>query len=251
MPAYDDTVDLTAQPGASVTAGDWPNLSGPCRYASYETSTLLSTQIQPTVIGELHVARDAVGVYTYGRGSQADSHITVGVSSGGWHLGGYRHVNTSNTAEVSVRNTSEDWARQLISRFSYGVYKHERWTVDPATGAVISCGTSRTAGPRRWLGNIELGADLSQYLHLCTTKFLDHRLPYPPGSTFNRSSHKLHVWDAAALVNVGPGALALRAWSGASQWVTYHYEFGTKYAEHWLCGDDDYPIAAGRIFAGG
>lgn len=252
MPVYDDGGgDLSAQPGASVQAGDWPNVSGPCRYASYETTSLLSTEVRPTVIGELHVARDATGTFTYGKNSRADSHISIGVSSGGWHLLGFRHVATTNVGEVSIKNTSEDWAHAITSSFSYGLYKHERWTVDPVTGARISCGSSQTKEARRWLGDIGIGEDLSKYLHLCTTTYKPHALAYPPGSTFDRSSRKLTTWESAVVVGVGNGTLALRAWSGASKYVMYHYAFGPKYAQHWLCGNDDYPLYASRIFAGG
>jgi hypothetical protein len=203
------------------------------------------------VIGELHVARDASGTFTYGKGSRADSHISIGVSSGGWHLVGFRHVATTNAGEVSITNTSEDWAHKITSAFSYGLYEHERWTIDPVTGAHISCGTSKTKEARLWLGNIGIGENLSRLLHLCTTTYKQYALPYPPGSTFNRSSSKLNTWESAAVVNVGNGTLALRAWSGASRWVTYHYAFGSKYAQHWLCGIDNFPLYASRIFAGG
>jgi hypothetical protein len=250
MPVYDDGTDLSAQPGASVRNGDWPNVSGPCRYASYETTTLLSTQSQPTVIGELHVAKDATGTFTYGVGSRADSHISVGLSSGGWHLGGFSHVSASDSAVVGISNVGDDWAHQLTSRFSYGLYQHDRWTLDPVTGSRIFCGSSKSVGPRRWLGNIQVGTDLSQYLHLCTTTYKATALSYAPKAFFDRTSRKLKTWEGAAYVNVGGATLGLRAWSGASQWVTYHYKFGTKYPTHWLCGNDDVPAYSSRIFAG-
>jgi hypothetical protein len=199
----------------------------------------------------LHVARDAVGTFLYGRGSRADSHISIGISSGGWHLGGFKHITTASSGSVGVANGTQDWARQITSRFLYARYKHERWTVDPVSGALIRCGTSQTIEPKLWLGNYELGADLSSYLHLCRTKFSGTALPYGPNGFFDRSSYKLHTWSAAATVGLGIGGLTLKAWSGASQWVQYHYTFGVAFKEHWLCGYDNYPLYASRIFAGG
>jgi hypothetical protein len=35
-----------------------------------------------------------------------------------------------------------------------------------------------------------------------------------------------------------------------SQWVTLEWKFGLKFTEHVLCGTDDYPPEASRIFAG-
>jgi hypothetical protein len=244
--------DLSVPLGASVNAGDWPNVSGPCRYASVERTTLVSTEVDPTIIGELHVARDAHGTFYYGQGSRADTHISVGVSVGGWHLGGYKHVTTMSGASISVTNSTSDWARAITSSFLYGKYKHERTTLDPVTGQPLSCGTAFTLEPKLWLGNYQLGADLSAYLHQCQTKFfLGHAVSYGPNGTFSRSSRKLQTWEGAARVNLGSGGLSVRAWSGASAHVGYRYSFGSLYQDHWLCGNDSWPAYASRIFAGG
>jgi hypothetical protein len=247
----DDGSDLLPQAGASVSADAWPNVSGPCRYAAYEKTTLVATEADPTIIGELHVARDAVGTFYYARTGSADSHISVAVSTGGWHLGGYKHISTSTTVSISVSNSGPDWAHVIDSRFLYARYKHERWTTNPVTGARVSCGTSYTKEPKLWLGNYEIGQDLSQYLHLCQTKYFSTALSYGPNGTFSRFSRRLRTWEGAASVDLGTGSLGLRAWSGASKDVGYSYAFGTGFDKHWLCGNDAYPPFATRIFAGG
>jgi hypothetical protein len=236
---------------APVSTTDWANVSGPCRYAAVEKKTLVRTEIDPTTIGELHVAKDASGTFSYGITNRADSQISIGLSSGGWHLAGFRHIANTGSLTVAVSNTTDDWARQIRARFVYGLYKHERTTIDPVTGRPVSCGTWQTKEAKLWLGNIELGADLSAKLHLCQTKFVRWALPYPPNSDFQRYSGKLQTWEGGASVNLGVGALDLSVWSGASKSVGYHYHFGAGYDQHWLCGTDSWPMNASRIFAGG
>src|SRR5204862_7993649 len=134
-------VDVAPATDGSISAGDGPNTYGPCRYAIEKTS-LVRTEVDPTTIGELHVAKDATGTFSYGIGNRADSQISIGIGvGGGWHLGSYKHIATSNTATVGVSNTGDDWAHQIRSRFQYGLYRHERLTYDLVTGRPIPCGT--------------------------------------------------------------------------------------------------------------
>jgi len=251
MPASDPlAVDLTPMAAASIAAGDGPNVSGPCRFALQKTS-LVATEIDPTIIGELHVARDATGTFYYGRGGRADSYISIGVSVGGWHLGGYKHVATANSASISVTNPTEDWAHEITSRFVYGRYRHERWTVDPATGQTFTCGVSYTKEAKLWIGDYAIGQNLSQFLHQCTTQYTRYASSYGINGTFGRSTRKLRTYQAGAKVDLGTGSLDLRVWSGASSHVGYSYKFGTAYQQHWLCGNDNWPPYSTRIFAGG
>ena len=243
-------VDLTPMATASVSAGDGPNVSGPCRFALQKTS-LVATEVDPTIIGELHVARDATGTFYYGRGGRADSYISIGISVGGWHVGGFKHIATANTASISVTNPTADWAHAITSRFVYGRYKHERWTVDPVTGQPFTCGISYTKEAKLWVGDYAIGQDLSQFLHLCTTQYSRYASSYGINGTFGRSTRKLRTWQAGARVDLGTGALDLRVSSGASARVGYSYRFGTAYQQHWLCGVDNYPPYSTRIFAGG
>jgi hypothetical protein len=235
---------------ASIAAGDGPNVSGPCRFALQKTS-LVATEIDPTIIGELHVARDATGTFYYGRGGRADSYISIGVSVGGWHLGGYKHVATANSASISVTNPTEDWAHEITSRFVYGRYRHERWTVDPVTGQTFTCGVSYTKEAKLWIGDYAIGQNLSQFLHQCTTQYTRYASSYGINGTFGRSTRKLRTYQAGAKVDLGTGSLDLRVWSGASSHVGYSYKFGTAYQQHWLCGNDNWPPYSTRIFAGG
>ena len=250
-PAAPDSLAVDVAPtGGSLVAGDWPSFVGSCKLA-IEKTTLVRTEVDPTTIGELHVAKDATGKFSYGIGNRADSEISIASSVGGWHLLGFKHIATNTTTSVAVTNSGEDWARQIRSRFQYGLYKHERSTVDWVTGQRVPCGTSYTKEPRVWVGNIELGADLSSKLHLCQTKYAQWSVPFSQNTEFHRYSGKLQTWQGAASVDLGFGRLDLSAWSGASKSVGYDYHFGVASAVHWLCGTDSWPRFASRIFAGG
>jgi hypothetical protein len=251
-PVLPEDIDLEAYPGASIANGDWPNVSGPCRYPYGESTQLVSEEARPTVIGELHVARDATGRFYYGRTRRADSHISIAVSSGGWHLGSFRHVAASEGSGVSIANPSPDWAKQIVTYMQYGLLVHTRWALD-SRGQPVPCGSSRTIEPLEWSGaGITPGADESKWLHKCRTwPYIQWSLPFGPTAQWDRTSYKLRTWEAAATVDLGSGGVTLKAWSGASQRVRYHYAFGTAYQEHWLCGSDGPMYRSTRIFAGG
>ena len=251
-PVLPEDIDLEAYPGASIANGDWPNVAGPCRYPYGESTQLVSEETRPTVIGELHVARDATGRFYYGQTQRADSHITIAVSSGGWHLGGFRHVTASEGSGVSIANPSPDWAKQIVTYMEYGLLAHTRWALDNQ-GRPVNCGTSHTIEPIEWAGaGITAGADESQWLHKCRTwPYSQWAVPFGPTGHWDRTRNKLRVWGGAATVDLGSGGMALRAWSGASQRVRYHYEFGKAYQTHWLCGSDAPLSRSTRIFAGG
>jgi hypothetical protein len=243
-----EILDLRPVPRASLAAGDGPAVGSRWCPLATKTKTLLATERDSTVVGELLVARDAVGTFSFGEGSEHVSNISVGLNFGhGWFLGAFQHASTGDTTGVSISNTSEDWAHQLRSDFVYGKYLKQ--TID-ILGNV--CSTWFTIEPKEWVGGgIVPGADESQYLHQCLTTYRKWSIRQGPGSTWFRSGNKLKTWGAAATVNLGSGGLTLQAWTGASRWVRYDYAFGARVYDHYLCGTDDYPRRSSRIFAGG
>src|SRR5439155_7054617 len=210
--------------------------------------TLLATELDRTIIGELLDARDAVGTFSFGQGSEHVSNISVGLDLGhGWHLGAFAHAATGDTSGVSISNVGDDWAHQLRSDFVYAKYRKQSLNF---WGDV--CSTWYTIEPKEWVGGgIVPGADESQYLHQCLTTYAKWRVNQGPASSWFRASNKLRTWGAAATVDLGSGGLGLQAWTGASRWVRYDYSFGTRIHDHYLCGNDDYPKRSSRVFAGG
>jgi len=244
----EDPLVLDPVPGASLKAGDGPAVGSPWCVLATKTKALLATERDSTIIGELLVARDAIGTFSFGEGTEHVSNISVGLNFGnGWSLGAFQHAATGETSGVSISNTTQDWAHQLRSDFIYAKYRKQ--TVD-VFGNV--CSTWYTIEPKEWVGGgIVSGADESQYLHKCLTTYRRWYIRQGPGSTWYRSSNKLRTWGAAATVGLGSGGLALNAWTGSSRWVRLDYSFGTSIYDHYLCGSDDFPKRSSRIFAGG
>jgi len=241
----DQTLDLDPVPDASLRAGA---TGSPWCVITTKRKTLLATERDSTIVGELLVARDAIGTFSFGEGTEHVSNISVGIDFGhGWRLGAFAHATTGATSGVSISNVGDDWARQLRSDFVYAKYRKQ--TVNPWGGV---CSTWYTIEPREWVGGgIVAGTDESQYLHQCLTTYARWRINQGPATSWFRASNKLRTWGGAATVDLGSGGLDLKAWTGASRWVRYDYSFGTRIHDHYLCGSDDFPKRSSRIFAGG
>jgi len=247
-PVLPEDVDLDPQ-GGSIANGDGPDVQSPACWLAQNQTTLVATERDPTIIGELHVAQDATGTFTYGEGSRADSNMSVATNlGGGWHvnLGVFKHITRSDSSSVSESNPRSDWAHDLLSDFVYAKYRHER--ISDWDGRV--CSTWYTIEPKEWWGGIRPGADESRYLHQCRTTYRRFANDFGPNSTFGRTNYRLRTWGAAATVAFGTGGLTLRARSGASQRVRFSYVFGTN-RDHYLCGNDNRPAQSTRILAGG
>jgi hypothetical protein len=244
----DQMLDLRPVSGPALAAGGGPAVGANWCPLATKTKTLVATERDSTIIGELLVARDAVGEFSFGEGTEHVSNISVGLNFGkGWTLGAFAHAATGETSGVSIRNVSEDWARVLRSDFVYGKYRKQ--TLD-LFGNV--CSTWYTIEPIEWVGGgIVPSTDESQYLHKCLTTYRQWYIRQGPGTTWFRASNKLRTWGVAATVGLGSGGLGVEAWTGASRWVTYEYSFGKATFDHYLCGNDNFPRRSTRVLAGG
>jgi hypothetical protein len=244
-PVLPDDVDLDPQ-GGSIAGGGGPDVESPACWFAEDQTTLVATERDPTIIGELHVAQNATGTFTYGEGSRADSSISMASDlGGGWHVGLFKHVTRSESSAVAESNPTADWAHDLLSDFVYAKYRHER--VSDWDGRI--CSTWFTIEPKEWWGGIWPGADESRYLHQCLTTYKAYVNRFGPDTTFSRTTYKLRSWGAAAVVHLGTGGIGLRARSGASQRVRYRYVFGHN-SDHYLCGNDNRPARSTRVLAG-
>jgi hypothetical protein len=244
----DQKLDLPPVPASSLGAGGGPKVGASwCPFAR-KTKTLVATERDSTIVGELLVARDAVGTFAFGEGTEHVSNISIGLNFGhGWVLGAFEHAATGDETGAWIANTGEDWARVIRSDYIYAKYRKQ--TLD-LFGNV--CSTWYTIEPKEWVGGgLVPGADESQYLHKCLTTYRQWSIRQGPNSGWFRTSNKLRTWGIAATVGLGSGGLGVQAWTGASRWVTYHYTFGSATFDHYLCGNDNYPRRSTRIFAGG
>jgi hypothetical protein len=246
--APSETLNLQPVADAAPVASGASAPNTPWCWITTKRKTLIATERDSTIVGELLVARDAVGTFSFGAGTEHVSNISVGLNFGSrWRLGAFAHASTGNTSGVSISSVGDDWAHQLRSDFIYAKYRKQ--TVNPF-GDV--CSTWYTIEPKEWVGGgIVSGADESQYLHLCLTTYRRWHIRQGPGSTWFRAANKLRTWGGSVNVDLGSGGLGLSAWTGASRWVRYDYSFGTRIYDHYLCGNDDFPSRSSRIFAGG
>lgn len=249
-PILPEDVDLDPQDGASIMDGGGPDVGSERCYAAYDRKTLVSSEPANTVIGELHVAQDATGTFSYAVGNLADSYISLGINLGaGWHAAPrvFKHITRTNSSVVRERSPSEEWAHALLSSFMYSLYRHVRTSA--WTGKV--CSTWYTIEAKDWRGGIWPGADQSRYLHQCLTTYRRWYNTFGPNTDFDRSRYRLRLWDSGVTVGLGTNGLTLGTQSGASSRVTYHYHFGTRLQYHYICGNDAFPARSTRVLAGG
>lgn len=191
-----------------------------------------------TVIGELHTWRDMSATFSYG--TSADSDISTGYSWDGgttWALGGQLHIGTS-TSTVSTKTAAADYyGRAIRSQFEYVKYHFAgTFCYDDAT----------YQSPWKWTGGgIIDGTSQTQYDGRCGTTY-PRVYVYDRNTTFARSTRDFVNWSGAASVF----GLALKAQTGASSTASLTYTFGPETAFHRICGSNDYPSTAERVFAG-
>lgn len=191
-----------------------------------------------TVIGELHTWRDMTA--TFGYGTSADSNISAGFSFDGgksWVLAGQLHVGNSTSTRSTKTVSSNYYGRTIRSQFEYVKYHYAGWfCYDDAV----------YQSPWRWTGGgIIEGSSQTQFDGKCGRTYPRYYL-YGRDTSWSRSDHDFWNWGAAASVF----GLALQAQSGASQSADLTYTFGSATAYHRICGSDDYPSRAKRVFAG-
>ena len=205
-----------------------------------------------TTVGELHTPADTeLATFTYGR--KADSYVSKAFSLDGviWVMKGTVRVanesGSSSSATISFSTPADMWAREIQTEFVYTKYRTELWCSSPAA-VRVSQGYEIRA--RDWVGSSRLGANLAHLVNRCEEDHAQYVASFPRGMRFTRDENEYATFPTAATVTVGGTSLSLSARSGMSQWVTLEWAFGRKLASHVLCGTDDYPPKAARIFAG-
>jgi hypothetical protein len=212
--------------------------------------TKLESHTGWTVIGELHNASDVRSSFTYGR--RADSTVSRAYSLDGstWKLKGTVKIGNdkgeSGGGFLDYTQSADNWGHLLESQFVYTKVKHELTCASPFATII----TDYSIEPTKWVGGSRVGADVSQFDHQCATTYSQWKTPFASGSTFTRDRSKYTTFNSAASVSFGGIGFNFNASSGMSQWVTQSWTFGSQIAQHWLCGSNDYPIGAKRVFAG-
>ena len=242
------TVNMRLVPGAAAGATSGSQAYGPC--ATYRFP--LATARAWTTIGELHTPADTeVATFTYGR--KADSYIAKAFSLDGsfWVTKGTVRVanetGSSSSATIAYSTTRDRWAHEIQTEFVYTKYRTELWCASPAAVKVSEAFEIRAT---KWVGSSRLGRDLTQLDDRCAEDHAQWIAFHGRGAEFTRDENRYATFANAATVTVGGTSLSLNARSGLSRWVSVRWQFGTKSTKHALCGTDEFPPSASRIFAG-
>ncbi len=199
---------------------------------------LVSTSRKWTEVGQLHTSADTIKAqFTYGR--TADSNISVGYKygAGPWNIGGSVHIGNTRSS-ASTKTAGSYYYRYELSQFLYGLwrlyadcYEGEVYQNQDHTEAItwIGGGQDGTSSISYWDNR-----DHSDYFYY----------DFGPGWDYARSTSDLSGISGAVSVF---GA-SLSAQSGASSFVKYAYQFGSR-AHHYLYGLTTYPDYAGVIYA--
>ena len=202
-----------------------------------------------TPVMELHTYYTGQhGTARYARASSADSDIGVGVKYGStWSLEGTTHVGNSDEVSVS-KSASGRFGWSLTSSFRYS-----RWQFS-SNNNPIACAVPPApmyvVESVRWNGtSLATYGDLSSYDGKCATAYASHNDPMTGNDTFSRVSKRLITFTWGLNVSTGL-TINMAETSGASSNVTFDYWTGTDRSTYNLCGSDDFPAYAHRIFAG-
>ena len=218
-----------------------------------DTTMLLSQVNIDTVVGEMHTANGIVegngdeghGTY-FAYGSNADSSVDVGFqqSTGApWSVSGSVHIgNNAGSTQASIRPVGNQFGYKIRSGF---MHQHLKHTV---------CGeTSYESTTTKWTGvpdQIVPGSEPADYVHNldgdCSNANKNYTSKHYPGESWSRTTNQLTHFD------LGFGAFGFTGGtqSGASKWVQMRWQWNSDSSTYWLCGNDNAPGYAHRIFAG-
>jgi hypothetical protein len=237
---------MTAAKPSSTVAPD---------FVCFENATLVSQTDVGTVVGEMHTANgivkgngdDGHGTY-FSYGSTSDSSIDVGIeeSSGGpWNVSGSVHIGNSN-------GSTQATIQPIGSQFGYKIrsgFMHQHWHYS-------GCSTYEESTTSKWTGvpyslnsppADSLPADYNHNLdNDCKNANAFYTAVHFPGSAWSRTTNQLHHFSVAFSAFGFEGG----SQSGASRWVTMRWQWDNTSPKYWLCGDDNDPGDAHRIFAG-
>jgi hypothetical protein len=235
-------------------AADGAAGGGTYAYASgcIRLKRLLSTARAWTTIGELHNALDVIeSKFSYGR--RADSHISKAFSLDGstWKLkASVRIGNDSGENEgglITKVVPDDNWGHLLESQFVYGRFAIELWCGSPFA---VKVGEDYQIQAIKWVGDLRVGPDVSHLDGRCVEDHSQFIATYGPDTEMVRDRNAYATFTKAATVGFGGVSVELNARSGMSESVAQQWRFGTAIDKHYLCGTNDFPIRAKRVFAG-
>lgn len=213
--------------------------------------TVYSTFQSRTMVSELHNDYPNLqAVALYGRTDQADSNISVGIRATKYKVNfsasGTNHIGNSNVTEVK-KNVWGSYGKALNTLFQY-----QRWRHHPDNGLACQSPPApyEILKSTRWQGDT-LGAawDDSRFDGQCLTTYSQYKVRLDAGADWARFSNDYtgYTWT----MNVAAGITYNNSsWSGASTRVGHEYHNPWNAPTAYICGNNEMPAFALRIFAG-
>ncbi len=191
------------------------------------------------VVGEIHRWKEAIPKDTFTYGATADSTFEVALNAGdGWYVGGTNHIgNTSSrgsAATVAVTLKDAATGYQTEAKFKRAEYSQV-------------CTNNKKRQAYAWNGyDLRKGSSITGLDGHCGDTYAQYAWRFPLDQTgWSRFENEAHWWNQA----ISLGVLTVGGRSGYSTYVVSEWTF--KEGVHkTLCGNDDLPRYAHRVFAG-
>ncbi len=191
------------------------------------------------VVGEIHRWKGAIPKNKFTYGATADSTFEVALNAGsGWYVGGTSHIGDtiSGGSEAKVAVTLEDAATgyQVEAKFKRAEYSQV-------------CTNNKMRKAYAWNGyDLRKGSSITGLDGHCGDTYAQYAWTFPLDQTgWARDVNEAHRWNQA----ISLGVLTVGGRSGYSTYVVSEWTF--KEGVHkTLCGNDDLPRYAHRVFAG-
>ena len=223
-----------------------------------QTSTLDSQADVDTVVGEMHTSNDMVkglGATHFAYGGNADTNLDYGIEqtlSGPWQLTGSIHIGNTGGSGSSVADK-----RPIGSQFGWKLrsgFLHQKWHYTYCGSYWYQTDVAKWTEVPDALTNPPDGPGVltSDYNHNldnnCANASAGNTSRHVAGDQWSRTTNAYNHFDLGFNVFGFQGGTQ----SGASQWVTMTWQWSNALPGHtyYLCGNDNDPGHAHRIYAG-
>ncbi len=190
----------------------------------------------------MQIYSDTYMSFAYGERAHSSLDVMVSRNGGPFQVYGLVHRGTGTSNSVG---TSRDFRGENANFGKWFRTKFEYQNIRTRFDCQDTHWTEDSISAKRWIGGFDLIGDLTHLNGRCGNDFKRYRQAYPKG-WITHEGRKLKKYGLGATV-FGVG---LASQSYGEQWIKWKYNFGSKYASHWLCGDTDYPIHARTVYAG-
>lgn len=198
-------------------------------------TTVLSTTNVQTTVGEVHTAGDMTNDFQYGRDGHAETNIGVGFSTDNVNFSASGTNYRSDTASANWPTVGAQVGQRATSSFRY-----QRLKVYYPCQAV----THYFKKSVQWNGGTAWGTDNHNLDNSCQGS--GNTVSFLPGSGFTKIQGSGVTWSIGATF-FGFNATTQQGWGTDNHSV---WQFGRNNTHYYLCGNNNTPVTAQRVYAG-